>query len=236
MSYLPELFEFSDKQLFETLADDPNAEIASGKIAATYDGYKDLQTEHNAWIKHYAIAAALLLAAQLQAITDYSVLGAAVRKEYIPAVALLYLAFSAVVWTNYELKMRVYRAVYEAELERMEPSTRMLTLLRYPLAFLGPAFTAPNMVLKSHVMSTKDMVLSLPTIVVIMLVKLAALACLTIATTSVVWEIYNADRYLGAARYAILATFFVGVMSPALLIRNAMRKHVYADKNSLVNI
>lgn len=230
MATLSGQLQVSDSGLFSLLATDTTASASiPSLLVETYGEYKELHKEHIAWVKHYLIAAALLLASQFNAVKDLGVSSATLELSFIPLAALLYMTVSAMAFTNFELKMRVYRQIYDAELSKLDPGSRLATLMRYPVAFVGPAFTAPSILKKTHLISTKDYILSMPSLIVIFLGKIILAGAAIYAAAHVFSQVAMADQY-GWMRYVVLAAFMVSLIFSKLMLRRVHIPHTYVQR------
>lgn len=165
-----------------------------------------------------------MIASQLDIIKEFPPLGKAIQEQFIPLATLVYLSFSILIYTNFEQKLRLYRAVYEAELETMDPSSRMLTMMRYPLAFYGSSFTAPYILMKTHTISDKDFFFGMPLFLLARFAKPIFLLCgaaLFAMTGNVFAKVAQVPVQPSWIKYVVLA----GCVASSLLSAAMLKAH-----------
>ena len=222
--------ELTDDEFFRRLAADPNAKIAAGRVAETYEGYKDLHKDYIDSIKHYLIAVALLIASHFELIDKFGAAGADIKKDAVPLAALLYVTFTLLLFSNFTVKMRAYSSVYDAELETMDASSRLITMMRYPLAYSAGAFSAPAIMMRTHVISTKDFFVSMP----LMLTIAFAYVLLGLFTVFITWSaivlVFRMPDTYWMLKYTALGAFVASFVFSMATCRPMKKRHVYDDK------
>jgi hypothetical protein len=185
-------------------------------------------------LKQYLIAVALLLASHFNLIDKFGAGLGNFKPEVIPLAALVYVSFSLLLFSNLVLKMRVYTSVYDAELKAMDASSRLMTTMRYPLAFSGGEFSAPAIMMKSHLISWKDFFASLPLMLAILFARALLGAFAVVITWSAVDQVFRMPDQFWLLKYTALGAFTASFVFSIATCRPIKKLHVYHDKADLV--
>uniref|UniRef100_B0T915 Uncharacterized protein n=1 Tax=Caulobacter sp. (strain K31) TaxID=366602 RepID=B0T915_CAUSK len=105
-----------------------------------YAAFLEAKKASDAWIKYYLASVMLMLLAAIDAIQEVSLPMTKLQGAFIGPAALVSFAICGLAYTNHELKMRLYRAVFDRQLAALAGPDRAAVLLRYPLAYTGASF------------------------------------------------------------------------------------------------
>lgn len=116
--------------------------VVSAPLTAdlVYSAFLEAKKASDAWIKYYLISVMLMVLAAVDALTEVSLPMAKLEGAFIGPAALVAFSICGLAFTNHELKIRPYRAFFDAQLAALDGPDRGAVLLRYPLAFTGAAF------------------------------------------------------------------------------------------------
>jgi hypothetical protein len=233
MTSLSGRFAITDDDLFRSLAADPKAKVVTGRVSETYEGYRDLHKDYVDSTKHYLIAVALLIASHFDLIDKFGFAGADFTEEAVSLASLLYVSFSLLLFSNYSSKMRVYLSVYSAELDSMDASSRLITMMRYPLACPGGPFSASAIMLRTHLISTKDLLLSVPLMLAIAVAyALLGIFALFILGDAVLQVARMPDQYW-VLKYTAMGAFTASSVFWLATCRPKKIRHFYDEKVSV---
>ncbi len=200
-------------------------------ITASYPEYKELYKEHTTWFKHYFIAIALLLLSCFNVIDEFEVVGVKIKSSIYPFAALTYSIVSIIAYTNFELKMRVYRAVYSNELEKLNPDQRLVALMRFPFSFSGLEYMVPNIILKTHTICGLKQVISHLLLATLALLFYIVIIIITLLSYAAILEIIALEQY-GVIRYFVPAVWLIVWCLSTMALRNIKTEYLYEPKNT----
>lgn len=221
----------SDHSILCKLSSSPVDEIKIPIITASYAEYKELCKEHITWFKHYFIALALLLLSYLKVIEEFEIFGAKISSSFFPFTALLYSTVSIIVYTNFELKMRVYRSVYSNELENLIPEQRLAVLMRFPFAFSGPEYIVPNIIIKTYLISGFKQMVSHLSLVMMSGMVIIVFSIIMLLNWVAIYEIILLEKY-GAIRYIVPAAWLIAWIFSLTILRNIKNEYLYEARET----
>ena len=181
----------------------------------------------DAWIKYYFISAALLVMAAAGAIVDLSLLGWKIKPEFFAPTGLMYFSVCTLSYTNYELKNRLFKTFFGSLLAEAGETSRVETLLRYPLAFYGASYIAREFRPSGTTLGGRQILGMLPTTMFVLLgwcIAVFGLMLLLLYSLFVTATSPDLPLFVTAATFLV----FVGSMTvSAHLLRNPKRGFIY---------
>lgn len=197
---------------------------------SVYSAFLEAKKASDAWIKYYMISVALLIIAAAQATSELSLFGAKISGPFIGPAAILSFSVCTLVYTNHELKMRLFRSFFDGRLAAMDGPDRAEILLRYPLAFYGGKYLPFEARPKGFTVSLAHIFTSLPTLVCIWLGWLLAVFGLMALVSYVLHSVYAEPALPLLIKGAVFAGFFGSAISSGTMLRKASAKHVYEGR------
>lgn len=217
----------------EILADLVSQLAASQPLSDRADGLyaelKEVKRDADGWIKYYAISLALLALYAASGLSDLQLFGVRITGGLLAPASIVYFSLCLVVWTTYELKVRVYRRIFSRALADLQGAQRLAWLLRYPQAYSGVEFMPQYFKPATFVASARQAFVLLPAAVifVVVLVAIVAAGWLSIYVTQLMW--LNASIALAVKIGASLALAGAVITSGALL-RSGRQRRTYATR------
>ncbi|MER9191476.1 hypothetical protein [Mesorhizobium australicum] len=213
--------------LADMIARVPFGEDTALTADSVYAAFVEAKKASDAWIVYYMISVALLLMAAAHAITKLPIFGVELSGPFIGPAAILYFSVCTAVYTNHELKMRLYRTFFHHRLNAVNGPDRASILLRYPLAFYGGEYLAWAARPKGFVIGWMHVLGSLPMIGIAALGWLLAVFGLMALVLYVLYGVYDDPDLSRLIKAGVLAMFFGSVMASGQLLRSAKVKHPY---------
>lgn len=199
---------------------------------SVYAAFLQAKKESDGWIKYYMISVALLIIAAVHATQELSLFGAKITGPFIGPVAILSFSVCTLVYTNHELKMRLFRSFFDGRLVAMDGPDRAEILLRYPLAFYGGRYLPYEARPKGFTVSTKHLVTSLPALGFLALGWLLAGFGLAALLYYTLYSVYSEPTLPLLIKGAVFAGFFGSIITSGTMLRKASAKHVYEGEIS----
>lgn len=192
-----------------------------------YAAFVEAKRESDASIKYYLITVALLLMAAARAIKTFPLLGVDISGPFIGPAGVLSFCVCTVVYTNHELKMRLFSAFFKSQLEATP--NRAEILLRYPLAFYGGEFVAWAARPKGFVVGWEQVAAWLPVIGFAALGWLLGVFGLMGLVISAVYGVYIEPAIPVLVKYPVIVAFVGSMAFSGALLRNPKVEHYYSQ-------
>jgi hypothetical protein len=211
---------------------DMTARIGLGEATAltpdsVYAAFLEVKKASDAWIKYYMISVALLIVAAAQATPELSLFGAKISGPFIGPAAILSFSFCTIVYTNHELKMRLFRSFFDGRLAAMDGPARAEILLRYPLAFYGSQYLPFEARPKGFTVNWWHVFTSLPLIVLMALGWLLVVFGLMALVFYALYGVYAEPALPLLIKAAIFAGFLGSMYFSGKMLRKASARHGY---------
>jgi hypothetical protein len=194
---------------------------------SVYTAFLKAKKASDEWIKYYFIAVALLIMAAARATSELSLFEAKITGPFIGPVAILSFSVCTLVYTNHELKMRLFRSFFEGRLAAVDGPDRADILLRYPLAFYGRHYLAFEARPKGFTVSWKHIFNSLPALMVVALGWLLSVFGLMALLFYALYSVYAEPKLPLLIKGGVFAGFFGSIIFSGTMLRKASTKHVY---------
>jgi hypothetical protein len=199
---------------------------------SVYASFLEAKKASDAWIKYYMISVALLIIAAARATPELSLFGAKFSGPFIGPVAILSFSVCTLVYTNHELKMRLFRSFFDGRLAAMDGPDRAEILLRYPLAFFGSKYLPFEARPTGFTVSFKHIVASLPVLAVVALGWLLAGFGLSALLFYALSSVYAEPALPLLIKGAVFAGFFGSIIFSGTMLRKSSAKHVYEENSA----
>jgi hypothetical protein len=194
---------------------------------SVYAAFLEAKKASDAWIKYYMISVALLIMAATGAISELSQFGAKISASFIEPAAILSFSVCTLVYTNHELKMRLFRSFFDGRLAAMDGPDRAEILLRYPLAFYGAKYLPFEARPKGFTVGFWHIFTSLPALVFAALGWLLAVYGLMALLFYALYSVYAEPALPLLIKGAVFAGFFGSLILSGTMLRKASARHVY---------
>lgn len=191
-----------------------------------YAAFLTVKVASEGWFKHYAGAIALLVLAHLKVLREATLYGFRFDSEYLAAAAIVALAICTVAFTNHEIKLRLYRAYFNARLTAADGPDRAAILLRFPGAFMGPEFHAIESRPKHIMISFGQVVSMLPLLLAIALGALVFFVISSLALSATI-NVVRGDALAWYVRLGVIGVEAVAILLSLHLLRSPKRPHRY---------
>ncbi len=223
-----ETVSVSDSEiLYDVVTSLPVDESEPLTADSIYKAYVEAKKDNDSWIKYYMISVALLVMTATNAISELSLFGTKLGVQFIGPTAIFYFSVCTLVYTNHELKMRMYRAFFKHMLDYMDGSDRGQVLLRYPLAFYGGEYVAWSARPAGFVVNWRFHLTSIPAALVTLMGWVLAVFGLMGLLGFSLEVIYNNANLSRLIKAAVFVGFFGSMFTSAAFLRNAKTKHEY---------
>lgn len=205
----------------------PLADDTSLTSDSIYSAFLAAKKASDAWVKYYMISVVLLVMAAANATQDLQLFGTKILPLFVGPTAILYFSVCIVVYTNHELKMRLFRAFFQGRLRAKRGPERAQILIRYPLAFYGGAFLPWEARPKGFVVSWRHIFTTLPALGILAAGWLLAVFGLGALLFYVLHGIYQEPKLLLLVRWAIIIAVPATLIVSGAFLRGAKAKHKY---------
>lgn len=195
--------------------------------ARLYETFKEVKKESDGWIKYYMISTALLVIAAAHASTELSLFGAKLPGPLIGPTAIIYFSVCTAAYTNFEIKMRMFRTFFKRRLDGLRGPPRAEMLMRYPLAFIGSEFLPPEMRPIGWTLGRGQLAQSIPAAVVLGLTWVAAVFGLAALLGYNFYAMYLASTVPSVVKWAVAVAFGGTMTVSAKMLRSPGTRHLY---------
>jgi hypothetical protein len=194
---------------------------------SVYAAFLEAKKASDAWNKYYMISVALLIIAAAKATLEVHLIGAEIKGPFIGPAAILFFSICTIVYTNHELKMRLFCSFFDSRLAAMHGPDRAEILLRYPLAFYGAAYLPVEARPKGFTVSFRHIFASLPYLVFVLLGKLLAVFGLMALLFYALYSVYAEPVLPLLIKGAVFVGFLGSMVFSGTMLRNPNARHEY---------